>query len=223
MSGAKIMNTRNTFFGLMLIGSISTLPVALASGYSSDSYANSDQSQMLKTSTEALSLEEETDLIFMREEEKMARDVYLFFSELWSNPVFSNIAESEQQHMDSMAVLLNTYGLTDPVQDDSIGLFTNPDLAELYITLTNRGQASVLEALKVGALIEEVDMRDIQHAIDQAEHADIIQTYENLLRGSRNHLRAFVRAIEEMGVVYEAQVLDQTEVDAIVDSPMERG
>ena len=217
------MNTRNTFFGLMLIGSISTLPVALASGYSSDSYANSDQSQMLKTSTEALSLEEETDLIFMREEEKMARDVYLFFSELWSNPVFSNIAESEQQHMDSMAVLLNTYGLTDPVQDDSIGLFTNPDLAELYITLTNRGQASVLEALKVGALIEEVDMRDIQHAIDQAEHADIIQTYENLLRGSRNHLRAFVRAIEEMGVVYEAQVLDQTEVDAIVDSPMERG
>jgi hypothetical protein len=158
----------------------------------------------------------------MREEEKMARDVYLFFYPIWNNSVFSNIAESEQQHMDSMAVLLNTYGLPDPVQNDSIGLFTNPDLAALYLTLTDRGQASLLEALKVGALIEEVDMRDIQHAIDQAEHADIIQTYENLLRGSRNHLRAFVRAIEEMGVVYEAQVLEQSEVDAIVDSPMER-
>jgi hypothetical protein len=216
------MKTLNSLFGLILIGSISTLPVVLASGYPANSDASTDQTQTLKTSTEALSTEEETDLLFMREEEKMARDVYLFFYPIWNNSVFSNIAESEQQHMDSMAVLLNTYGLPDPVQNDSIGLFTNPDLAALYLTLTDRGQASLLEALKVGALIEEVDMRDIQHAIDQAEHADIIQTYENLLRGSRNHLRAFVRAIEEMGVVYEAQVLEQSEVDAIVDSPMER-
>jgi len=217
------MKTLNSLFGLILIGSISTLPVVLASGYPANSGASTDQTQTLKTSTEALSTEEETDLLFMREEEKMARDVYLFFYPIWNHSVFSNIAESEQQHMDSMAVLLNTYGLPDPVQNDSIGLFTNPDLAALYITLTDRGQASLLEALKVGAIIEEVDMRDIQHAIDQAEHADIIQTYENLLRGSRNHLRAFVRAIEEMGVVYEAQVPEQTEVDAIVDSPMERG
>jgi hypothetical protein len=217
------MKALNTLFGLILIGSISTLPVALASGYPSDSSTSSDQTETLKTSTEALSTEEETDLLFMREEEKMARDVYLFLYPLWNNTVFNNIAESEQKHMDSMAVLLNTYGLPDPVQYDSIGLFTNPELAELYITLTNRGQVSLLEALKVGALIEEVDMRDIQHAIDHAEHADITQTYENLLRGSRNHLRAFVHTIESLGVVYEAQVLDQTEVDAIVDSPMERG
>lgn len=217
------MKAAHTLFGLILIGSISSLPLAFGSDNPSGSYTSSDQSQILMTSTEALSTEEETDLLFMREEEKMARDVYLFFYPLWSSTIFSNIAESEQKHMDSMAVLLNTYGLADPVQDDSIGMFTNPELAELYITLTNRGQASLLEALKVGALIEEVDMRDIQHAIENANHADIIQTYENLLRGSRNHLRAFVRTIESLGVVYEAQILDQTEVDAIVDSPMERG
>jgi hypothetical protein len=89
--------------------------------------------------------------------------------------------------------------------------------------LTARGQTSELEALKVGAFIEEVDMRDIQAAIENSDHADIVQTYENLLRGSRNHLRAFVRTIESLGAVYEAQVLPQTEVDAIVDSPTERG
>jgi hypothetical protein len=89
--------------------------------------------------------------------------------------------------------------------------------------LTVRAQVSQLEALGVGAFIEAVDMRDIQAAIDNSGHTDITQTYENLLRGSRNHLRAFVRTIENLGVVYEAQVLPQSDVDAIVDSPIERG
>ena len=80
-----------------------------------------------------------------------------------------------------------------------------------------------MEALQVGALIEEVDMADLQHAIDRATHDDIITVYENLLKGSRNHLRSYVDVIESYGVVYEAQYLDQDEVDAIVNSPMERG
>lgn len=217
------MHVKNTLLCLALIGTMSTLPVVSASGRPLQDSNASNQPQMLKTATEALSVEEETDLLFMREEEKLARDVYIFFYQLWNNPIFNNISESEQAHMDSMAILLNSYGLADPVQDDSIGQFTNPDLAALFTSLTTQGQISQLEALKVGALIEEVDMRDIQTAINNSDHADITQTYEHLLRGSRNHLRAFVRTIENMGVVYEAQILDQSEVDTIVDTPLERG
>jgi transposase len=66
-------------------------------------------------------------------------------------------------------------------------------------------------------------VRDIQTALEYARHDDIIRIYGNLLRGSRNHLRSLVRAIEGLGLVYEAQVLTQEEVDEIVDSPMERG
>ena len=215
------MHMKHTLVSLALLGLVTGMQGTTAWGGNAPNGAPARQAQQ-QASVEALTAPEETDILFMREEEKLARDVYRFLYDLWLQPVFYNISESEQRHMDSMALLVETYGLTDPVQDDSVGAFTNPDLASLYISLTTRGQASLLEALQVGAFIEEVDMRDIQLAIDNAAHADIIQTYENLLRGSRNHLRAFVRTIESLGVVYEAQVLPQSEVDAIVDSPVER-
>ena len=86
-----------------------------------------------------------------------------------------------------------------------------------------RGSQSSLQALYVGAAIEEIDMIDLQEAIDATDNADIQMLYENLMSGSRNHLRAYVAQIENLGVVYEAQYLPQDEVDSIVDSPVERG
>ena len=167
-----------------------------------------------------LSVAEAEGLTYMREEEKLARDVYLTMQDYWDNRVFVNIAEAEQSHADAVASLLEKYGLVDPALD-AIGYFNNSDLQALYDKLVTRGMASELEALRVGGLIEEVDMHDIQHAIDEAEHEDIRTVYENLICGSRNHLRAFVDAIERQHVDYQAQYLDQDEVDAIIDSPME--
>ncbi|NOR71778.1 MAG: DUF2202 domain-containing protein [Methylomarinum sp.] len=169
-----------------------------------------------------LSVSEIESLLFMREEEKMARDVYLTLYDLWNEEIFNNIASSEQEHMDAIKSLLDKYDLVDPVID-SIGVFSDPELQELYIKLVERGEKSAMEALHVGGLIEEVDMQDIKEAIDEAEHEDIIAVYEELLKGSRNHLRSFVGKIEDEGIVYEAQVLSQEEVDEIVDSPIERG
>jgi len=158
----------------------------------------------------------------MREEEKLARDVYLTLYEAWNLNIFSNIAASEQTHTDAVAEMLEKYKLPDPVVDDRVGVFVNQALAQLYETLLARGYQSSLEALYVGALIEEVDMVDLKRTIEETDNEDIQQLYENLLSGSRNHLRAYVGLIEDQGIVYEAQFLPQEEVDAIVDSPMER-
>jgi len=173
-------------------------------------------------SNEALNSTEIESLLFMREEEKMARDVYITMYAAWDDVVFNNIAQSEQDHMDAIKALLDKYNLADPVID-SISVFNDHELQELYTELLARGEISHMEALYVGALIEEVDMQDIQEAITSIENEDMIRTYESLLKGSRNHLRSFVSKIENQGAVYEAQVLTQEEVDAIVDSPMERG
>ncbi len=170
-----------------------------------------------------LSEDETEDLVFMREEEKLARDVYLTLYEQWENPVFSNISRAEQQHMDTMGALVANYGLDDQVTDDSTGVFTNDMLAEMYTTLTLQGQQSLLDALYAGALIEEIDIQDLKNAIAASSHPDLIQAYENLQRGSRNHLRAFVRQIEMLGDAYEAQKMEQFEVDLILDQPLERG
>jgi hypothetical protein len=170
-----------------------------------------------------LSTSEASALVFMREEEKLARDVYITLFDRWEHPVFDNISGSEQRHMDSMKRMIEKYSLADPVVDDTVGVFQNDVLAELYQDLVDRGSVSLPEALHVGAYIEELDIGDLEEAIEASTHADVTQAYENLVRGSRNHLRAFVGQIENLGVVYKAQLMDQEEVDEIVDGAMERG
>ena len=166
-------------------------------------------------------------LEFMREEEKLARDVYIEMYELWGLPVFSYISESEQRHMDAVKRMLDAYGLVDPVEDENaVGVFQSSELAALYSVLIDEGELSLMSALRVGALIEEVDIEDIQHAIDATDPEDIRSVYESLLCGSRNHLRAFVYQIESNGGVFETQIFTDQEgqalIDSILESPMER-
>ncbi len=168
-----------------------------------------------------LSTTEAATLTFMREEEKLARDIYLNLDQAWGLPPFRNIAASEQNHMDAIKAKLDKYQLPDPALPE-IGAFKNVELQQLYDELLARGEASYLEGLQVGGLIEEVDIEDLDTAIAATNHADLAQVYESLLCGSRNHLRSFAAAIEAQGTVYKAQYLDQSEVDAIIDSPMER-
>jgi hypothetical protein len=169
-----------------------------------------------------LSAEEEADLLFIREEEKLARDVYAVLYEQWQVPVFANIGSAEQTHMDSVGVLIDRYGLEDPVQDEA-GVFTNVEIQGLYDTLTAEGEASEVAALRVGAQIEEIDLVDIQEASNRTDKPDIRLVYDNLMRGSRNHLRAYVGNLEMRGETYEPIVLSQEEFEEIVGTPVERG
>lgn len=176
----------------------------------------------------ALSADEQADLLFMREEEKLARDTYLTFYALYESSgldlsVFSNIASSEQSHMDAILRLLKKYKLPDPAAGNEIGEFTDEELQDLYDSLIAAGKESLLAALKVGGLIEETDMEDIKAAIERSGKADIDAVYESLLCGSRNHLRSFAQNIEALTQdPYMAQLLEQEEVDEILESPMEK-
>lgn len=170
----------------------------------------------------APTVDEAADMLFMREEEKLARDVYLKFYEAWGLSPFANISTSEQRHMNAMLLLLRKYHLPDPAAGNAIGEFTDPELQKLYDKLVADGMRSAEEALKVGGLIEEVDMEDIQSAIDRSTKSDIDAVYEKLMCGSRNHLRAFARAFTALtGMPYEAQLLDQAVVEAILAAPRE--
>lgn len=155
-------------------------------------------------------------LQFIREEEKLARDVYIGLYKKWRTRVFDNISRSEQTHTDKVKYLLNKYQLEDPAAITGIGVFKNPDIQKLYNDLMARGSKSALEALYVGAYIEELDIGDLRHEIADSTSADVIQVYTNLMEGSYNHLNAFVSQIERKGIRYKAQILPQSEVDAIL-------
>ncbi len=172
----------------------------------------------------ALSNEEIDAIVFMREEEKLARDVYLTLYDLWGMPIFNNIASSESAHMEAVYSLIATYGIDDPAAGMDIGEFTNPDLQSLYDQLITQGSISLADALKVGGAIEEIDILDLEANLAQTLNGDIIAIYENLLQGSDNHLRAFSNILtQQTGETYVPQYMAQEAYDLILNSPMGGG
>lgn len=134
--------------------------------------------------------DEASYVILIREDEKLARDVYLILYEKWNEPIFDNISKSEQRHMDAVKRLIDRYGLLDPVEDDTVGVFTN--FGALYNTLVKDGNESYCEALNVGIFIEELDIADIKTALEHVTSKDVERVFQNLLSGSYNHLSAFM-------------------------------
>jgi hypothetical protein len=177
----------------------------------------------MSTSSATLTADEATDLVFMREEEKLARDLYITFDEKWGGTTFASIASSEQRHMDAILRKLVKYQLPDPAAGNEIGEFTNDEVQALYDGLLEDGLASELAALNVGGLVEEIDIVDNMDAAAAATQEDLVRVYEALTCGSRNHLRAFAgRIVALTGQLYVAQYLTQAEVDAILAQPYEQ-
>ena len=170
-----------------------------------------------------LSTAEADGLVFMREEEKLARDVYINLFAQWGQKIFDNISKSEQTHTDAILTLLVRYDIPDPVGDNAEGVFVDSYLQGLYDTLVAQGSASLIDALIVGVTIEEIDILDIQDLVDAlVGNEDVALVYESLLKGSRNHLRAFVSNLEKQGVIYEPQYLSQDVYDDIINTDIEK-
>ncbi|SMP04284.1 hypothetical protein SAMN06265339_0195 [Desulfurobacterium pacificum] len=172
-----------------------------------------------------LSPQEIKDLIHMREEEKLARDVYLTLSKYYPLPVFKNIAKSENWHTKMIAFLLKRYNIKDPVKEvgDKVGVFKSKKMRELYVQLVNQGKKSLIDALKVGATIEDLDIKDLEDAISRTDNKDIKFVYQNLMKGSRNHMRAFVGILRRFGLDYTPKYISKAEFDRIMSTKHETG
>ncbi len=167
-----------------------------------------------------LNQNEKEAILYMREEEKMARDVYNEMYEKWEVNPFGNIRQSEQHHMDRVKELITKYKLTDPVENnnDKRGLFSNPAFSNYYKDLVTSGSKSLIDALKAGAKIEELDISDLEKRISETENEEIVSTYKYLKMASGNHLRAFTRNLKRQGIDYKPEILSQEAYDAIINS-----
>lgn len=226
-----IYQTATVVLAALLIGN---LPTAFAAGKQHGRNIDSQGSQ-------TLDFNEQTHLEFMREEEKLARDVYITLGIQYPQlKVFGNIDDSEQRHTCAVCDMLEKYGAQDPNTNDNVGVYTGADYGPYftgkYQLLVERGSASSINALYTGAYIEELDMLDINYCPEEiielqesissdsdcgkiyTDNADIQRLYTSLLEGSKNHLRAFVRNIErtEGEGSYRAQILPQAQVDEIL-------
>ena len=151
----------------------------------------------ISQTTASISVSEAEQILFLREEEKLARDVYTFLYEKWGVGEFQTIAASESRHMSRVKTLIDRYGLEDPVGVDIPGVFGNDELQAAYDSLVVQGSLSVEEAYKVGVTIEELDIADLKTLLGSTTKRDVTRVFENLMRGSENHLAAFTRLLEQ--------------------------
>jgi len=173
---------------------------------------------------ETISAAEAQSLAFMREEEQLAHDVYASNAIRWPVlPIFGNIATSEATHSAAIKTLLDRYQLPDPLAGLPNGSFSSATFQALYAALVAASDPSLVDALKVGVQIEELDIRDLEAQKAGIDNADILLVYDNLLRGSRNHLRSYMQTLLQQGGSYMPQYISQATFDAIVNTPIETG
>jgi hypothetical protein len=179
-------NSRRNFLSKMLI-----------TGLGSVGLLNSSLHAKGKKKTTPKMTEEQKDMLFfIYQEEKVARDVYITLGNIYTDETtFASIQLSEQRHIDSARGLCEKYGVSiESVDEESVGNFVLPVLQELYDTCVAEGEKSLLDALKVGELIEITDIDDLEHA-SVGMPADVVNVFENLKEGSLSHLDAFTAAI----------------------------
>jgi len=201
-----------------------TTPTA-ATTYVDDAGVTSVGAEELRASlsrmpTSTLTSQQIGDLLWMREEEKLAHDVYAALYDKWQLPILDKIASAEQTHTDAIAQLLERYSLDDPAAGEPAGLFTKPDLQKAYDDFTAQGRQSLVAALTVGATVEEMDIFDLQQRA--TDTPDVGLVYAVTLMASRNHLRLFVADLAQRGVTYTPTYISQDEYNEIISSPIER-
>jgi len=168
----------------------------LGSGNGPGSGERSDSTHVVVTGTYALSDPDADEIAYMREEEKLAHDVYVVLAEEWGLRAFSNISSSESQHMDAVKELIDAYDLSDPAATTAAGEFQEEGLQELYDELVEKGRTSLTDALEVGILIEETDIADLERAIEATDNPEVSGVFSNLLSASQRHLVSFERLLE---------------------------
>lgn len=197
------MNNTNKLFILSFVLVLFTTVWAVSYAYqvqwqkwfNTNQQINCDVSSLTQ---EILTPEIEEGLIFMIEEEKLARDVYLYFADFYGEKIFSNIARAEQQHMDKVALLLKNYWIQEPIGLSQTGEFSNQELQSLYDNLLRDWLNSLESALSVWITIEEKDIEDLDSKlIALTNWSDIYTVFSNLKKWSLNHLNSFMRNLEK--------------------------
>ena len=204
--------TVNTIIPVFIFFSLAILVVSCSSDNTEDT-----SEEILN---ETLAATDKTALIFMLEEEKLARDTYSFLNNEWAITQFANIKASEQTHMDAIEKLLIQYNIQYTILPE--GQFNNANLQTLYNQFAKDGAISQYNALQIGATIEDLDIVDLQDFIDATENTNIISVFKNLQCGSRNHLRSFVSTIENSGSSYTPQYLTQDAYNSILSGSREQ-
>jgi hypothetical protein len=162
-----------------------------------------------------LTSREKEGMLFIWEEEKAARDLYMSLYDKNNLTIFMNLVRSEQSHMDQAKAITDKYGLTIPGNDEQ-GVFQNKTLQKIHDDLQAEGLRSDQDALMVAAAFEEISIMDLEKEISATKTEDIRVVYQGLLAGSRKHLRSYVADLQGRGIQYAPKYLSKSEFEETI-------
>lgn len=161
---------------------------------------------------------EKNAIIYNLEEKKLSHDLYVAFESKWDAQIFENIARTEQDHFNYLLKLTQELGIEVPatILSNEKGIYYNPNLQEEYNTMLASGSKSLIDALTIGAKMEEMDIVDLHKVMDVTNETKVFLAYDRLYNTTRNHLRAFVRNLNAQGIDYSPVMLARDEYDKII-------
>ncbi|NQU85113.1 MAG: DUF2202 domain-containing protein, partial [Mariniphaga sp.] len=80
------------------------------------------------------------------------------------------------------------------------------------------GSENLVEALKIGAFIEEYDIADLKRLLEETQNTDVIRVYGHLLGGSENHMWAFTNALKQQSATYNPTIITNEEYQEILNT-----
>ncbi|NTV27999.1 MAG: DUF2202 domain-containing protein [Methanothrix sp.] len=158
---------------------------------------------------------EKEGMLFIWEEEKAARDLYMSLYDKNNLTIFMNLVRSEQSHMDQAKAIIDKYGLAIPGNGEQ-GVFQNKTLQKIHDDLQAEGLRSDQDALMVAAAFEEISIMDLEKEISATKTEDIRVVYQGVLAGSRKHLRSYVADLQGRGIQYAPKYLSKSEFEETI-------
>ncbi len=214
---------RNLVKNLLVVGAV--LSMVGCGGGSSSVVETSEIPTEVEIAIDApvskLSQELTDTLAYMGNEERLAYDVYNALYDQYGTEQFTKIATNgEYQHITAVQELIQKYKLSDdvnftnidlpalgyintPIEEMDAGRYDIAAIQKLYDDLVAQGSTSEIDALKVGCIIEVVDVNDLNRDIVLAESegaTDIVTVFNFLRDGSYNHYWSFDKGLKNKGI-----------------------
>lgn len=172
--------------------------------------------------TDPLGADEIEFIYALREDEKISRDLTLVLAELYPEvQFFSRVAKAGATHIATVERLLDYYEIEYP-KLSAPGMFGDESRQNHYDQLLAMGETEE-GGYRAIAQLEEENIVAYDEVIDDIDNPNIEIVVANLLKSSKNHLRAAVRQITRVGGEYIPQLLDDATYNNIVGSTPEKG
>jgi len=175
-------------------------------------------SAVTKAQKITLSPAETKALINLHDNQKLSLFVYDSLFAIWGINPFGNIRSAESQHVDFLVDVAENYSviLDKNGSTDNKPGFTTPQAETIYHESISKGSLSVIDALKRGALLEEMSLLALHEAKAVTIKSDLLHTFDILAMGSKNNLQAFNKRLKMYGITYEPGLLDQKDFKNII-------